>query len=102
MFEENKIHLEIDTKELQEKIEKALIDHIEQIIFDALGGKYHSRDSYDFRHEIVLIFKKSLREIADLDSKEIRREVKQEVIDRSVEKITSLDKKEVLKTLLTK
>lgn len=102
MIEQKEIIIKIDTKELEEKIEETITEHIEQIIFEFLDGNHRSYVNNNFRDKIYYLFKKALREIADLDSKEIRREVKQEVIDRSVEKITSLDKKEVLKTLLTK
>ena len=101
MIENKEINLKIDTKELQELIEDAIVKHIEQIIYKYLNAEYSSRsDVYDFERKIIALLKKSIRETVEKYSTEFRREVKQEVIDRAVKNITELDKKELLKGLL--
>lgn len=98
MFEEKELNFKIDTKELQQKIEKAIVEDIENAIYKSVYQEYKFSDRYNFERSIINLFKRAISEFADKASKEIRKEVKEEVIERAVDKLM-LDKNEVLKKI---
>ena len=95
MFDSDQIIIELDTKE----IEKRVIESIAELITKYLVSEIIEDDSFDLKKKVIGLFTKAIRKIVDEDSKEIRKEVKEEVIKRAVDKLM-LDKKELLKGLL--
>ena len=102
MFQDCKeLNIKINCEKFQQKLEEAMIEYIKNTIFEYIKGTYERNNYYSLENTIVRLFKKAVREIVDIDSKEIRREVKEEVIERTVEKL-SLEKGEILKRFLTR
>ncbi len=99
MFEQKELNLKIDTKEFEAKIVEAIVQEIKERIVEILkNDNKWGRDS--LCSKIELLFKRAIKEIIAEESRTIRQEVKQEVIERAVKNITELDKKELLKGLL--
>ena len=98
MFKDKKITIEIDTEELEKKVQECIAQHIENYIYNILS--HAGRDRWDLEDEIRGIFRKAIHDATNKFGAEIRKEVKQEVINTVVDRMTKLDKKEIIKELI--
>ncbi len=86
--------------EPQGAYDKAIVEDIEKN-YKFITEAYTSGERHYFERKIINLFKRTISELADKDSKEIRKKVKEEVIERAEDKLM-LDKNEVVKRILLK
>lgn len=99
----NDLLIKVDATKLLGKIEEAIIQDIENAMANVLleRSSYKSFDDFDkFQRKMIVLFKTAIKEVIEKESAEIRKEVKEEVIKRAVEKMSALDKKELVKGFL--
>lgn len=103
------MEIKISDEKVKELCEQAIKDYVynslkEMVREDQSNSWGYINEHIDDRTELGKLFKNELRyitrDLKETISKELRQEYKQEIIDKTVEKISKLDKKEVIKALL--